>query len=216
MSNEHAFWDDLATRMNPGWTISVGKDFNPGDGALGAAYDTFVYMIDTSTLWISAGATKNSEVLRAKQQLAQSRLPPGAAADAAGLSILECGKQSTPADHADAARAITAAVCAVTETQTYQQALARTGSPAGHWIWLVYKLKNDGTPLGRPLYAKDDSRHGFMTMDQLKDVIAAALSNDIANPDSSVGAKVRAGGGVDLHPELSAMFAQVTRERQRP
>lgn len=216
MSKERALWGRMATSMNPGWKVALGKDLMPGEGTLGAAFNTFIYLIDASTLWIAAAAIRSSEMERAKQQLAQSGLPKGAAAGAAGMAILECGRQATPADHADAAQAIAAAVCAMTESQLYQKALSRTGSPIGHWMWLVYKLQSDGSPLGRPLFAQGGTGRGFMPIDSLKSSIARALLNDVATSDTSVGKQVSAGGGVDLHPELSALLEQALRDRERP
>lgn len=215
MTKERAFWENLASSINPDWTLRLGTEFQPGDGSLGLDYNAFVYLIDTSTMWVAAGALKHTEILRAKAQLDASGIPHGASADAASAAVLQLGRDGAPPDHPDVKLAVTAGVCAISQTQSYAAALAQTGSPAGHWIWLVYKLKNNGESLGRTLFAKYSRRHGFLPLENLREVICAALANDVANPNSAVAAEVRAGGGVELAPELQAILPEIRRERHR-
>ncbi len=203
---ENKFWTDVAHQLNPGWNISAGHDADAARTML-ASHDTCVYVVDTSTWWITAGSTSSSELLRAKRQLGQAKLKTGVVAGAAGMAILECGAKQLLPDHADSQLALTAAICAVTDSGTWTAVMDRMGNPAGHWIWLVYKLKT-GEPLGRPLFAHNEKR-GFMPMADLKESIGAALANDISNAASSVSKQIRAGGGAQFYKEMFEWYATV-------
>ena len=209
---EKQFWSEVAQQLNPGWTIGMGND-GAQVGTMLATHDTCLYLVDTSTLWISAGSTTSAELLRAKRDLAKSKLKPGTVAGAAGMAILECGKRQVPMDHPDAHMALTAAACAVTEAATWTAVMDRMGSPAGHWIWLVYRLRS-GEPLGRPLFGHNDKR-GFMPLENLKQSIGAALNNDIANPGSSVSRQIKVGGGVQLCQQMFEWFPEALAGVQR-
>ncbi len=209
---ENKFWTDVAHQLNPGWSISTGHDAEAARTML-ASHDTCVYVVDTSMWWITAGSTSSSELLRAKRQLGQAKLKSGVVAGAAGMAILDCGSKQLPPDHVDSQLALTAAICAVTDSGTWTAVMDRMGSPAGHWIWLVYKLKS-GEPLGRPLFAHNEKR-GFMPMDNLKESIGAALANDIANAGSSVSRQVRAGGGVQFFDQMFEWYPSALAGLQR-
>jgi hypothetical protein len=203
---ESRFWTDLAQQLNPGWTIGMGSD-GALIGTMLATHDTCLYLVDTSTPWIAAGSTTSAELLRLKRELAKAKLAPGTVPGAAGAAILECGKRQLRTDHPDAVMAFTAAAGAVTEAATWTAVMDRMGSPAGHWTWLVYRLKN-GDPLGRPLFGHSGDKRGFMSIGNLKESIAAALTNDIANPASAVARQISAGGGVEFCQEMFEWFPE--------
>ena len=57
MSNaERRFWTDVLEQLNPDWAIGMDQD-----GVLGAAplasQDTYLDLVDTSSMWISAACT---------------------------------------------------------------------------------------------------------------------------------------------------------------
>lgn len=203
MTNEEdKFWLDVAGHLNPEW--EVGRyDADTTRTAL-AHHDVFVYMVDTSTMWMVAGSTTSSEMFRARRAVSAAELGPGTVAGAAGEVILKCGERGLADDHGDVKTAFTSAVCAITDSATWTAVMDRTGNPAGHWIWMVYRLAN-GDALGRPMYAQDD-RRGFMPLAQLKDSLGAALENDIGNRASTVARKILVGGGAKLSGELEARF----------
>lgn len=203
---EKNFWNDIAHQLNPGWNLAVGQGLGDASAML-ATHDTAIYLVDTSTFWITAASTMSSELLRVKRELAKAKLKPGLVAGAAGAAILECGARQVPMQHPDAHQAVTAAAAAITESATWTAVMDRMGSPAGHWTWLVYKLKT-GEPLGRPLYGHND-RRGFMSLDEMRKSIDAALDNDILNTGSSVFRQVVAGGGVVFCDEMLASYPKL-------
>ncbi|MBI2770348.1 MAG: hypothetical protein HYX47_12050 [Burkholderiales bacterium] len=193
---EDRFWLEVANQLNPDWHVHMG------DGAARiplAQQDTFLYMFDTSTMWVAAGVTMASEMLRARRQLQGLKLEPGLVAGLAGEAILECGKANLPGDHADTQRAMTATICSITATVTWSTVMDRIGSPAGHWIWMAYRLR-DGDTLGRPVFGQGP--RAFMQQSDVHRSVRTALLADLGNPRSSVNQRVTAGGGANLHPTL--------------
>jgi hypothetical protein len=200
LTGENKFWLDVARQVSPGWSMKAGQHADQAREALGS-HDTFMYVVDASTGWIAAGSTLSSEMFRARREIQKAKL--GAAVqDAAGMSILSCGERSLDADHADTQLALVGAICAATQTVTWETTIDRLGSPAGHWFWLVYKLRS-GDPLGRPLFAQDQ-RRGFTPMENVRSAVCSALANDLGNPASAVFRKIADGGGTTLSPEVRA------------
>lgn len=207
MSNaERRFWTDVLEQLNPDWAIGMGQD-----GVLGAAplasQDTYLYLVDTSSMWISAACTKYSELLRIRRELARSKLATGAASGAANAAVSECAQRRLSADHPDARLAFTAAACAMTEAALWDAVMDRTGSPVGHWTWITYRL-NNAEILGRPLFGHT-GRPGFMPMEVLMNSLGSALANDIGNPASQVARMIRAGGGVTFCQAMHEAFPQI-------
>ncbi len=194
--SEDRFWSEVANQLNPDWEVHMGA----GETRVPlAAQDTFLYLFDTSTMWVAAGATQASEMLRARRQVQKLKLEPALVAGLAGQVILDCGAAALPADHPDARRAMTAAICSITATATWSAVMDRIGSPAGHWIWMAYRLR-DGDTLGRPVYGQGP--RSFMQQEDLHRSVRTALVSDLGNPHSSVNQRVRAGGGAALCPTL--------------
>ena len=79
----------------------------------------------------------------------------------------------------------------------------RLGSPAGHWIWLAYKLRA-GAPEGRPIFTQ--SKRAFLSPDELTRALRAGLSNALANTRSTVNQRVKAGGGAELCESIFEWF----------
>lgn len=200
-SGEHKFWTNVVQQVNPGWNIQLDSDNAAQD--LLSTHDTFVYLVDTSTMWVAAGATKSSELLHARRQLTKSKLNSGMVAGAAGNAILDCGAVQLAADHSQTHTALTAAIFAITASATWDVVMDRFGSPAGHWIWLAYKLR-EGDPLGRPIF--NQGQRAFLHPDALTRSVRAGLSNDLANAQSSVNKRVRAGGGAELSESIFEWF----------
>lgn len=62
---EDRFWQELVNQLNPGWHVHLGAD--PTRVPL-AAQDTFVYLFDTSTMWLAAAATQSADFGRCDQR----------------------------------------------------------------------------------------------------------------------------------------------------
>lgn len=210
-AGESIFWQQVASQLNPGWQIHLGPD---GGQVSLAAQDTFLYLFDTSTMWLAAGATQSSEMLRARRDLHRMKLDPAVVAGLAGDAVRECGAANLAGDHRHVQQAMTAAVCSITATATWSTVMDRIGSPAGHWIWIAYRLHN-GETLGRPVYGQVG--RAFLQEADVHRSVRTALASDIGNPRSAVNQQVKAGGGAVLHPTVAAWAAQPqAREQPRP
>lgn len=198
---ESLFWQQVADQLNPGWQIH----FDAGSAPVSlAAQDAFLYLFDTSTMWLAAGATQTSEMLRARRDLQRLKLDPAGVAGLAGDAVLHCGAANLSGDHEKVRQAMTAAVCSITATATWSTVMDRIGTPAGHWIWIAYRLKN-GETLGRPVYGQ--APRAFMQESALHRLIRTALASDLGNPRSAVHRQIAAGGGAVLHPTVAAWVA---------
>lgn len=201
-TGEDRFWQEVGNQLNPGWQIHLG----PGGVQVPlASQDTFLYLLDTATMWITGGATLSSEMLRARRELQKLKMTPAQVAGLAAEPILECSQTQLTGDHPKVRLAMTAAVCSITATGTWSAVMDRIGSPAGHWIWMVYRLQ-DGESLGRPVFSQGP--RVFMQEPDLHRALRTALASDLGNPNSSVSQMVRKGGGAVLHPTLQQWLTE--------
>lgn len=198
---ESLFWQQVSDQLNPGWQLHHSAGGAPVSLA---AQDAFLYLLDTSTMWLAAGATQSSEMLRARRDLQRLKLDPAVVAGLAGEAVLHCGAANLPGDHERVRQAMTAAVCSITATATWSTVMDRIGTPAGHWIWVIYRLK-DGGALGRPVYGQ--APRAFLEESTLHRLVRTALANDLGNSTSAVHRQVAAGGGAVLHPTVAAWVA---------
>lgn len=93
-------------------------------------------------------------------------------------------------------RAINGVAYALADTKTFDVVQKRTGGVAGHWIYLVYTLRN-GVLLGQPMYASVTEKK-FMDPDDLDGMVQLAISADTTNPNTVVGSQIATSGGAML------------------
>ena len=105
-TGEDRFWQEVGNQLNPGWQIHLG----PGGVQVPlASQDTFLYLFDTATMWITGGATLSSEMLRARRELQKLKMTPAQVAGLAAEPILECSQAQLTGDHPKVRLAMTAA-----------------------------------------------------------------------------------------------------------
>jgi hypothetical protein len=196
MNNEQKFWRTLLEASNPGWKLHVPE----GDQLEGLAdYDVAIYVVDTSTGWTTAGMLKAAEFGRVAQavgQAAKSMRKIGGGITAGIWKILGTSPQPG-ANSPEAHEALVSACADMSLTKTFLVVQQQTGGFAGHWVYLVYRLKS-GQRIGRPVYFGRSSP-GLMDRGDLEFGIAKiiALDTDPASP-ASVARDLRAGGGAVL------------------
>lgn len=201
LNGEELFWRQVCDQLNPGWHLH----HEAGVHVPLSAQDTFLYLFDTSSMWLAAGATLSSEMLRARCELHKLELEQAVVAGLAGQAVLDCGAAHLAGDHPQVRQAMTAAVCSITATATWSAVMDRVGSPAGHWIWMAYRL-HDGDTLGRPVFGQGP--RAFMQEQDLHRSLRTVLMNDLGNPHSSVNQRVRAGRGAALHPTVEGWLTR--------
>ena len=201
MKSESRFWNNTLESLNPGWVVSLDPRHPIGDGSL-ASYDAFVYVVDTSTAWMVAGALPGREMLRAAGDA--SATPDMAALVLSGVAgmIAELGKGRPEAGSQNAQHAVTAAVLAITQQSLFERVRAAcNGQVSGHWFYLVYRLRN-GDLLGRAVYLRQEGK-GLASQDDCRGVVLQTMQRD-RDPASNVGKSIAEGGGLVLAPEFSA------------
>ncbi len=200
MSHERRFWEDLAAAVNPGWDFSLSDDVVPGEGLL-STYRVYIYTVDTSTVWTMEGATTEQGMERAHATLSLRKEAIPGLLSAAGEQVLACGQDSAARASKPAQQAVTLALLALTETQTYVAAKQTTGSLEGHWLYLVYRLK-DGAALSRPAFIRS-KRTGFLAPDALLHLVRQVVAMDTAQTIGTVTTQIALGGGAVIDPLLA-------------
>jgi hypothetical protein len=176
MKAESQFWAQVAQQLNPGWTVEVAP------GASLAGRHDFLYLVDASTSWLKAGAISVEATARASAQMASAGQKirsdaPGAAAEALVMALAARG---TPQESERARVALSMAMLAMTDTETFRQAHEHRQQLADrslHWVYIVYRLQR-GIFLGRPA-AMALSHAGFAPAADIQSLIAAVTARDL-------------------------------------
>lgn len=201
MKSEYQFWNDTMQSLNPGWCVSIDPRFPAGGGRL-ASYDAFVYVVDTSTGWLAAGALSSCEMLRAAAHAAASTDMPTLVRTGAAGMIANLGEGRPEAGSQAAQQAVMMGVVVVTQSSVFEKVLAAcNGQPSGHWFYLVYRLRN-GDLLGRAVYGRQAAQ-ALVSQDRCRLTVLQAIQLD-RNPASNVGRSIAEGGGLVLAPEFSS------------
>lgn len=203
-SNESKFWEQIAAQGNPGWKMAIGPSMEAGEISLSGC-DTYLYVVDTKTGWTSAGATQGECLHRAKRTYPEvmklTQMTAAALASAAAGMIIHAARTGAAPDSEESIRAINGVAYALVDTKTFDVVQQRTGGVAGHWIYLVYTLRN-GDLIGRPMYAMDVTTK-FLDPGKLNDIVQQVIAADTGNPASVVGSQLASAGGAVLNESWS-------------
>lgn len=200
MKNEHLFWYRVVADANPGWTIAFAPGVEPGQVQISSC-DTFFYVADTKSGWITAAATSAQAFLDLKSTFPKILKQSGLTADrivgmAAGLTMDAAAVNAAP-NSQESIRAINGVAFALADTQTFDVVRAQTGGVAGHWIYVIYTGR-DGSLIGRPCYMSGP-RKVFLDDAKLVGTIDQIIWSDRQAKSSFVGKQLAAVGGPVLH-----------------
>jgi len=200
-THERQFWEDIVRAANPDWQFALDNNARAGTGTL-STLRVRVYTVDTSCLWTMAGATTENEMMRARAALLKQERHTDVIS-AAGECVVENGAASVEASSKEAHQAVTLALIALTGMQTFHAAKQATGSLEGHWLYLVYRLKGGGT-LSRPAFLRAEEP-GLLTVEDLLSFVRDIVARDThpTSATTSVGMKLRDGGGAVLDPRIT-------------
>ena len=152
-NNEARFWrDTVLTQLHPGWTLALGD--NARSGSIDLANSTAaIYLVDTSSNWRLAGLTRPADMLALEEQIRAGKIPVDRIMSAAGWAVAENAGQLLSQTEQEAARdaeyAVKVTVGALVQTQCYELAKQSQSGLSGHWLYLVYRMR-DGSVIGRP------------------------------------------------------------------
>jgi hypothetical protein len=197
---EAAFWKGVVSDLNepgPNW----GLDLHAGRGP--ASVDAFVYLVDTSNLWLASAAISPSHLRRLQEA-------PGAAPAASGDALRHaagCIAAASAGGDAMASpetlAAFAACLPAIAASPAYAAALQHECPllENHHWVLLLYRLANGESVVG--LGCDDEPYHGMLERSVLLECVQDMVEQALGSPHSEVGQAVKRAGGVRLAPELA-------------
>ena len=200
---ERSFWravGALAQEPRPNW----GLDLRSGRQPL--ASDAFVYLVDTSNLWIAAAAISPAQLVSVKDEVegGDSReLRVRAAVVMANASQVGQSRQPNEGSMAspETLRAFAEGLRAIAAAPGFIATAERSPELDNHhWILLLYRL-TDGEVLASFGYI-DDAIPGMLDRETLIEFVGSMVEMDL-EPDAVVHEEAAAHGGVALAPELS-------------
>lgn len=220
---EAAFWSQVANAANPGWSMSVRQD-HVLDTPKVSDVDVFVYVVDTSSLWVAGAGTRESDAQAALNNLpamaygvrcaiaeslgverpemaSSGDIDSDAIMSSAGSSVLAASDAGASDEDPEVMNALTLAWLAVSLTKTFQQAKLATGGIKGHWLYAVYRAKN-GNAISRPAFIGANKDCRFMPPNVLVDLVRQVVEFDMGNKGGAVLASLSKDGGAVLADEL--------------
>ncbi|CAN7328720.1 hypothetical protein [Variovorax sp. LjRoot178] len=221
MKSEQQFWQDVASGVNPGWTVRVDP-LSAGPTPNFSRNDAFIYVVDVASGWLGAGATTTED---AAKILASSRalladqdnvLTLGSVntADVAGKAIALCGAAHANAVAPEVTAAVSMTVAALHETQTYARAVQANrqsgqAAMAGHWIYIAYRTKNGKGIITRPVWVSSvhpgiGQTGRFLDPDRLLAIVRSVVHGDTTSTQTTVGNAIAADGGAIVSRKLGS------------
>jgi hypothetical protein len=195
-NGEREFWQRLMQAINPAWDIALNRE---GDRALNISDQTArVYVVDTSNLWTLMGATSPQEVHRVDMEVRAAQAEGLNALNVAPFAVKEGSDKSVKPGTKQAEELVALALAAITQSQLYPVVLEKTGSAAGHWVYIIYRLKN-GDILGRQGFTAGANE--ALAPDLLLGFVRHLVETDTSSR-GKVGDLLAKGGGADLSPAL--------------
>lgn len=197
---EHSFWQAvgaLEQDPRPNW----GLDLYAGRQPL--ATDAFVYLVDTSNLWVAAAAVSPAQLVTLKDEVEERdttelrSLAAVAMANASQAALPKAGSMASPETLQAFATGLRAIAAAPGFIATAEQSPELDNH---HWILLLYRLVDGGVLAGFGYV--DDPVPGMLDRETLVEFVENMVEMDLAE-DSIVGLAVREHGGVELAAALS-------------
>jgi hypothetical protein len=163
-------------------------------------------VVDTSSGWICAGAISDKTMKDVARELATNPEKASNLCNVAGSLVVDAGKITPEADTPEAQNCLSAAIGAITQTQSYKLATQKDPNDGlnGHWLYVTYKLKDESL-LSRPIFfRKPDIANGFAPMDVIIPLLQHVVDQDTKNAlgSTSIFRQITAGGGAQLAAEF--------------
>lgn len=194
MSKEHRFFESCAAAISPDWCVLLNDQMPLGQLDL-ASRTVRVYLVDTSTGWVTAGAFTPASFGLAADAARSAGLQGDDLADAAGARLGQLG-QAAPVGGTEVDRCLQLVAAALANTWTFQLMKAQSKGPAGHWVYLAYR-GHDASITCRPIYFGTHEA-GFAPAGALADLVRQVVKQDTQTPASNVAQMLKKAGGAIL------------------
>lgn len=190
MNAERKFWETVLAAANPSWNVQADPSLLPGTYS---QHDVRVYVVDATSGWMSAGCVSTQEMARVATFVSARDEERGRiAAEAPGFIHDRASRKPQPTA-AEVEQVISMALCVLTQTQTFSRVQEMQGKLAGHWLYLVYRLRDESI-MGRPVFVGAAPTAGFLGTDAINQSVNHVLRADHAS-NQGVAQMVRQGGG---------------------
>ncbi len=212
MNNESRFWrDTILSKLHPGWQLELGSQSVPGSIDL-AQHTAAIYLVDTSSDWRLAGTTRTSDMLEISEEINSGAIDGARVMNAAGSCVLAAGERrlDVNTDRLEIEYAVKLAVGALVQTQCYQLAKDTPTGLNGHWLYLVYRMR-DGSAIARPaMLTARSTPFALLDPEVLEGFVARIIQADTTTAASTIGRQLRASGGAIFPGD------EVADEQERP
>lgn len=201
---ERSFWKAvgaMAQEARPNW----GLDLHAGRQPL--ATDAFVYLVDTSNLWVAAAAISPVQLVAVKDEIEGSESPELRALAAVAMASASQAAQQKEGSMAspETLQAFAAGMRAIAAAPGFKATAEQSPELDNHhWILLLYRLA-DGEVLAGFGYV-DDPIPGMLDRETLVEFVANMVEMDL-EAGAVVHAALRQAGGMQLAPELRHLAA---------
>lgn len=203
---ESTFWQGVVANAG-GARVNWGVDLNPGRAPL--SIDAYVYLVDASTLWLTAAAIDPThlEELLAEDGFDASVLGPKraraaecieAASDAGGGLQGEASPTLTRA-FATSLIAIAASPGYAKARQATKQATTHVAG-SHHWFLILYRLADGGRVAGLGHVVEPEP--GMLDLDSVLDCLESIVQMDLGSSRTLVHEAVTRAGGLHLAAAL--------------
>lgn len=200
-NSEDRFWAETLRAAQGGVLVSPAG-VQTSDVVCRGSGDVHVYAADLRTGWIRCGLYQGQDMDVARGVATQpgwqaTMLP--VVADHVCDAANECASESDPV----VLQVLGLAMAAATVSGTHHIVLRDRGSCAGHWFFLVYTAR-DGSRAWNTAFAGAEG-NGFLGGAALGGFLQQVLRANLQE-GMAVGARMLAGGGVVLAPNLNALM----------
>ena len=194
LANEKQFFESVYSLGAKGWNVEISPGRVPGD-AVNEPLDVFLYLVDTSCNWLAVGCMSSaafSEASLVAQNHDVDEQALGAAAAQAMALAAQVHAGGTIQSQLNALLTLVAA--ALKTTNTY--ALAGKENPAGHWLYIAYRVQS-GEMLCRPALIRE-VQSWLLPPDRLRSLVRKIVQHDQSPQNRN--SILRGEGLVELHP----------------
>ena len=199
---ESTFWQGVvASTAAP--RATWGLDLNPGRGPL--SVDAYVYLVDSSTLWLAAAAIDPAHLEKLLAEDGYDRAvqtPTRARAAECIQAVSDAGEVSEAEPSAEITRAFATSLIAIAASPAYAKSQRVSGQVTGshHWFLVLYRLADGGRVAG--LGHVVEPTPGMLDRVSVLDCLESIVQMDLGSTRTLVHEAVTAAGGVSLADAL--------------
>lgn len=201
-SAESTFWQGVVANA-AGARVNWGLDLNPGRAPL--SIDAYVYLVDSSTLWLTAAAIDPTHL---EKLLAEDGFDPlvQSAKRARAAECIEAASDAGEALQALTSPALTRAFAtsfiAIAASPGYAKSRHATTQVTGshHWFLILYRLADGGRVAGLGHVVEPEP--GMLDLDSVLDCLESIVQMDLGSSRTLVHEAVTRAGGLHLAAAL--------------